>query len=137
MSYQKQSSNSGYRHQASGDGKNTAAAAKTDKEEWDKDIPDVSLFRVIALNAKEWWIIVIGVIGAGVNGSIFPLFSIIFGQILGVFALPPDEIQSGINIWAGLMIILGLVSGIAIFFKVRESQCLVGKSLIFFKCLYI
>ena len=30
------------------------------QEEWDKEIPKVSLFRVMRLNAKEWWIIVVG-----------------------------------------------------------------------------
>ena len=30
------------------------------QEEWDKDIPQVSIYRVMKLNAKEWWIILIG-----------------------------------------------------------------------------
>ena len=42
------------------------------------------MFRLIALNAKEWWLIILGLIGAAVNGSIFPLFAILFGNILGV-----------------------------------------------------
>ena len=30
------------------------------QEEWDKEIPQVSLLRVVKLNAPEWWIILIG-----------------------------------------------------------------------------
>ena len=30
------------------------------QEEWDKDIPQVSLLRVVKLNASEWWIILVG-----------------------------------------------------------------------------
>ena len=38
----------------------------------------------MALNAKEWWIILLGILGALINGSVFPLFAIIFGEILTV-----------------------------------------------------
>ena len=89
------------------------------QEEWDKEIPKVSLFRVLALNAKEWWIIVLGVFGSIINGSIFPLFGIIFGEILAVFARPTGgEILNGIGPWAGLFVVLGFVAGVAIFLKV-------------------
>ena len=30
------------------------------QEEWDKEIPKVSLLRVVKLNTPEWWIILIG-----------------------------------------------------------------------------
>ena len=30
------------------------------QEEWDKDIPQVSILRVVKLNTPEWWIILIG-----------------------------------------------------------------------------
>ena len=32
------------------------------QEEWDKEIPQVSLLRVAKLNAPEWWIILIGMV---------------------------------------------------------------------------
>ena len=78
----------------------------------------VSLLRVIKLNAREWWIIIIGLLGAAVNGSIWPLFALLFGEILEVFARPADEILDGIHLWAGLFIILGIVSGVGVFLKV-------------------
>lgn len=112
-----------YQHQASGEKKKDVGQELTLKkklEEWDKEIPSVSLFRVLALNAREWWLIVLGVLGSAINGSIFPLFAIIFGEILAVFSRPTGaEILDGIGVWAGLYVVLGFVSGVAIFFKVQ------------------
>ena len=78
----------------------------------------MSLFRVIKLNAREWWIILLGVLGAAVDGSIFPLFALLFGEILEVFSLRSDEILSGVHLWAGLFIVLGVVAGVGVFLKV-------------------
>ena len=36
------------------------------------------------MNAREWWLIILGLGGAAVNGSVFPLFAIVFGEVLGV-----------------------------------------------------
>ena len=89
-----------------------------EEEELDKDVPQVSLFRVFALNAKEWWLIVLGVIGAAANGLIYPLFGFLFGEILRVFSLPPEEVVSEISLWAVLLMVLGFVSGVGIFVRV-------------------
>lgn len=88
------------------------------QSEWDKEIPEVKLTRVFALNAKEWWIILLGLLGALVNGSMLPFFSIIFGEILFVFSLPTDQVLDEIHLWAGLFILLGVVSGLGQFLKV-------------------
>lgn len=85
---------------------------------WDKEIPSVFLGRVLALNSKEWWIIVFGVLGCTLIGSLFPVFSVVFGEILRVFSLGANEVTSAIHPWAGLYIVLGLVSGIGVFLKV-------------------
>ena len=89
------------------------------EEEWDKEIPEVSIFRVMALNSKEWWLIILGMIGAFMAGCITPLFAIVFGEILEVFALERDQIQSSIALWAGLFLAMGAFSGIGIFLKVH------------------
>ena len=70
-------------------------------------------------NAKEWWIIVLGVLGSFVLGSIFPLFAVIFGQLLTVFSSPADEILGELHLYASLFLVLGVVSGIAMFIKVH------------------
>lgn len=89
------------------------------QEEWDKEIPPVSLGRVIKVNAPEWWLIVIGVLAAMINGSVFPVYSILFGEVLRVFQMPPDQVLDEIDVWAILFLALAVASGIAIFFKVR------------------
>jgi hypothetical protein len=111
-----------YQRQKSTEGKKEVSLSEAKKqEEWDKDIPEVPLHRIIALNAKEWWLIVLGVVGAALNGSIFPCFAFLFGEILRVFSLPRNEVLSEVGLWAGLFTILGAVSGFGIFLKVRSS----------------
>ena len=52
------------------------------------------LTRVLALNLKEWWIILLGILGAVVTGGIFPVFAIPLGAILWTFTVPPDQEHS-------------------------------------------
>ena len=92
------------------------------QEAWDKDIPAVPLHRILALNGKEWWLITLGVFGAGINGLVFPSFSIFFGEILRVFGLRPDMVLAAVHMWGALFIGLGFVSGIANFVKVKKNR---------------
>ena len=62
--------------------------------------------------------IALGLVGAIISGSIFPLFAVIFGYLLDVFTLEPDEIFDELHIWAGMFLVLGAVSGFAVFLKV-------------------
>ena len=87
----------------------------------DEEIPVVPLHRVLRLNAKEWWIIILGLLGAAVGGSICPMFAIFFGEILAVFSLPADEILGEVPLWASLFIVLAVVSGLGIFAKVSMA----------------
>ena len=88
------------------------------EKEWDKDIPEVSLLRVMKANAKEWWLILLGLVGSIILGLIYPSFAIFFGEINEVFARPVNEILDGLHLWAGLFIVLGVVSGVGMFLKV-------------------
>lgn len=89
------------------------------EEEWDKDIPQVPLKRVIALNTKEWWLILLGVLGAALSGCIYPFFVFLFGEIFSVFAMERDQIRSAVIPWAGLFLLLGVVAGVGVFLKVH------------------
>lgn len=97
--------------------KRQVSSKDDDEEEADKDIPEVSFFRVMKYNAREWWLILIGVIGSAINGSIQPLFAVLFGEILTVFR-DTTTILNGIHPWAGGFVAIGVVSGLAIFAKV-------------------
>ena len=94
----------------------------------------------MALNAKEWYLIALGILGSAVNGSIFPCFAIIFGEVLEVsiviahalsscsateylfsikvFSKSSDEILDAIHFPASLFVMLAVVAAIAIFTKV-------------------
>ena len=76
------------------------------------------LWRVLRLNLKEWWVIIFGLLGAVANGSIWPMFALLFGEILEVFMRPADQVIAGTHLWAGLFILLGIVSGFGVFLKV-------------------
>ena len=93
------------------------------QEQWDKEIPNASLHRLLRVNAPEWWLITVGVVAAMINGSVFPVYSILFGEVLKVFQESrTDQIIDGITIWAVLFLVLALSSAIAIFFKVCLSR---------------
>ena len=108
------------------EGKKPSLTKKTSltkkEEEWDKEIPSVSLGRVIAVNAREWWLIILGVIGAFLAGSVTPIFAIVLGEILEVFTLPRAEIRSAIVLWAAIFLAMGVGSMIGIFLKVSPHQ---------------
>ena len=63
--------------------------------EWNKDIEKVSWFRVLRLSVAEWPLLVAGVLAAGVQGAIFPSFSIFFGQALEAFTFPFNQVSPG------------------------------------------
>lgn len=82
----------------------------------------MSLFRVMTANAKEWWLILLGVLCSFVLGSIFPLFAVVFRELLEVFTLPRDQILDRVHVWGGAFIALGVVSGIAVFIRVSREN---------------
>lgn len=99
------------------------------QEEWDKEIPPASFIRLLKVNTPEWWLIIIGVLAAMVNGSVFPVYSILFGEVLRVFGMPSGDVLDGITPWAIVFLALATGSAIAIFFKVSHQQAK--------RCMYI
>ena len=59
-SVHRQQSEEGFKHQSSFKRQFTQKQLSKLQEEWDKDTPKVSILRVMKLNAREWWIILIG-----------------------------------------------------------------------------
>jgi len=107
--------------QNSTDGKDNKKELEKKQEQWDKDLKEVPLKRIIVLNAKEWWMILLGVLGAAVGGSILPLFAIFFGEILDAFSQPPDRVVEAVHVWAGLFLALAVASSIAALVRVSFS----------------
>ena len=65
--------------------------------------------------------IALGVLGALIMGSAFPIFSIIFGEVLDVLTLPSGEVLASVHPWAAGFIGIGLATGTANFLKVGSG----------------
>ena len=80
------------------------------------------LTRVLAFNLKEWWIILIGILGAVVTGGVFPCFAFTFGSVLSTFVDPPDQVQGAswqnASLFSSLVLLVGVIGG---FVKVRHQ----------------
>lgn len=76
--------------------------------EWNGDTDNTSWFRVLLLSRSEWPILVAGVLAAGIQGAIFPSFSIFFGQAIEAFTYPFNQVSSYAHNcwWLGLTAVL-------------------------------
>ncbi|CAG8783209.1 13501_t:CDS:2, partial [Racocetra persica] len=95
----------------------TVKSLKTDdeikKEDMEKKMLEkMPLARVFRLCKPEYGLMFIGCIGSGINGSIMPLFSLVFSSILNVFARTdqPDELRRSANFWSLCFALLAVVS---------------------------
>lgn len=80
------------------------------------------MFQLMKENAPEWWIICLGLLGTMVFGGGYPALSVLYGEVLKVYASPSDEILEGLHAIASLFIVMGVVVGIASFVQVRPSD---------------
>ncbi|KAK1412487.1 hypothetical protein QVD17_33778 [Tagetes erecta] len=82
-------------------------------EENSKNPPEVPLRRLAYLNKPEIPVIVIGSLAAIINGTIFPIFSILLSSMIKTFYEPPHKMKSDSRFWALMFVILGVVSFLA------------------------
>ncbi|TPX35876.1 hypothetical protein SmJEL517_g01675 [Synchytrium microbalum] len=76
----------------------------------------VNWWRLIKMNAPEWWILLIGLTGSVANGVTFPVFALVFGRILAVFGNPDiEQMQRDASFWASMFVVLSVVAGSANF----------------------
>ncbi|MEQ2314167.1 Multidrug resistance protein 1, partial [Ameca splendens] len=100
--------------------KEDKAKAKDDekKTEEEEDVPPVSFFKVLSLNASEWPYILVGLICAIINGAIQPLFAILFSKIITVFAEPEqDVIRQRSNFFSLMFVAIGVVCFFTMFLQ--------------------
>ena len=97
--------------------------SRKQQEDWDKEIPNTSFLRLLRVNSSEWWLIAVGVLAAIVNGSIFPIFSLLLGEVLTIFQNSrTDQVLDDVTMWGVLFLGLAFGSAIAAFFKVCCSH---------------
>ncbi|XP_056390369.1 bile salt export pump [Hyla sarda] len=76
------------------------------------------VMRILKYNAPEWPYLVFGSIGAAINGTMTPLYALLFSQILGTFSLPDKAQQTKeINGICVLFVIIACVSFITQFLQ--------------------
>uniref|UniRef100_A0A8C2U9K0 Bile salt export pump n=1 Tax=Coturnix japonica TaxID=93934 RepID=A0A8C2U9K0_COTJA len=59
-------------------------AAENKESVEEEDVKPVPFARILKYNASEWPYMVIGSVGAAVNGALSPLYALLFSQILGL-----------------------------------------------------
>ncbi|KAB0792571.1 hypothetical protein PPYR_14530 [Photinus pyralis] len=73
-----------------------------------------SLMAILKVNRPEGWNIALGCITSLIMGATMPVFSILFGDILGVLALPnDDDILTESNKYVIMFVVTGTITGIA------------------------
>lgn len=54
------------------------------EDEEDEHVEPAPVARILKYNQPEWSYMLLGSLGAAVNGSVNPIYAILFSQILGV-----------------------------------------------------
>ncbi|XP_032493469.1 bile salt export pump isoform X2 [Phocoena sinus] len=77
----------------------------------EEEIEPAPVRRILKVNAPEWPYMLVGAMGAAVNGTVTPLYAFFFSQILGIFSIPDKEEQrSQIHGVCLLFVAIGCVS---------------------------
>ncbi|MBN3300229.1 ABCBB protein, partial [Amia calva] len=92
------------------------------EEEQPKPAP---VARILKYNQPEWPYMLLGALGATLNGAVNPIYAILFSQILGTFSIPDlDEQQAQIN---GICLLFVLVAIMSFFTQFVQGYAF-GKS---------
>ncbi|XP_076858813.1 bile salt export pump isoform X2 [Brachyhypopomus gauderio] len=74
-------------------------------------IESAPLARILKYNQPEWPYLFLGSLGAAINGSVNPIYALLFSQILGTFSITDlDEQRRQINGICVLFLIVGFMS---------------------------
>ncbi|XP_060104425.1 ATP-dependent translocase ABCB1 [Heteronotia binoei] len=83
-----------------------------------ENLPSVSFLKIMELNKSEWPYFLVGTLAAIVNGGLQPAFSVIFSEIIGVFAIQDKAfVREKTNLYSVLFLVLGIISFITFFLQ--------------------
>ncbi|ERL93338.1 hypothetical protein D910_10631 [Dendroctonus ponderosae] len=106
---------------AEDDDEDFAPRKEIDEEaEVDNYVKTASLWSIVKLNSPEWLSLVLGCIGAGAMGTAFPIFAILFGNILQVLQdidSNPDYVRQETNKYCLYFVLAGVLSMCATFLQ--------------------
>ncbi|CAG8721928.1 10558_t:CDS:2, partial [Racocetra persica] len=60
------------------------------------------------INRPELPFIFVGLLASIVNGSVYPVFAIIFSNIIQSFSSPPDELKREVSFWALMFVVIAV-----------------------------
>nr|XP_054768939.1 ATP-dependent translocase ABCB1-like [Lytechinus pictus] len=78
-----------------------------DDEKEEEEVERASYMEILKLNKPEWPYIVVGILFAAVLGIAYPVFAILFSEVVAVFSLPPDQIKEEATFWGLMFVALG------------------------------
>uniref|UniRef100_G3SXM2 Bile salt export pump n=1 Tax=Loxodonta africana TaxID=9785 RepID=G3SXM2_LOXAF len=77
----------------------------------EEEVEPAPVRRILKFNAPEWPYMLVGSVGAAVNGTVTPFYAFLFSEILGTFSIPDKEKQRAqINGVCLLFVAVGVVS---------------------------
>uniref|UniRef100_A0A7N1A511 Uncharacterized protein n=1 Tax=Kalanchoe fedtschenkoi TaxID=63787 RepID=A0A7N1A511_KALFE len=76
--------------------------------------PPVPVSRLAALNKPEIPILIVGSIAAMINGAVLPIFGTLISRVISTLFKPPHELREDSKFWAGMFVLLGGVSFLAL-----------------------
>ncbi|KAM8771060.1 ATP-binding cassette sub-family B member 5 [Rhynchonycteris naso] len=81
-------------------------------------LPEVSLLNIFKLNKSEWPSVVLGTLASVLNGTVHPIFSIIFAKIITMFENDDKTtLKHDAEIYSMVFIILGVICFVSYFIQ--------------------
>ncbi|KFM72296.1 Multidrug resistance protein 1A, partial [Stegodyphus mimosarum] len=116
--YDRQSSEeSGFERQiSSASNKQEIPVVGDDESEEDEKV-NPSKVRLLKISKPEWPYALIGGLSSMIMGLQVPVLGIIFGDTLGVFSLPPDQIPEKVNFFCLLYLLIAVIAFIFSFLE--------------------
>ncbi|XP_016072489.1 PREDICTED: ATP-binding cassette sub-family B member 5 [Miniopterus natalensis] len=81
-------------------------------------LPEVSLLKIFKLNKSEWPSVVLGTLASVLNGTVHPIFSIIFAKIITMFENDDrTTLKHDAEIYSMVFVILGVICFVTYFIQ--------------------
>ncbi|XP_047610351.1 ATP-binding cassette sub-family B member 5 [Phacochoerus africanus] len=81
-------------------------------------LPEVSLLKIFKLNKSEWPSVVLGTLASVLNGSVHPVFSIIFAKIVTMFENDDKTtLKHDAEMYSMIFVILGIICFVSYFIQ--------------------
>ncbi|XP_026264294.2 ATP-binding cassette sub-family B member 5 [Urocitellus parryii] len=81
-------------------------------------LPEVSLLKIFKLNKSEWIFVILGTLASVLNGTVHPIFSIIFAKIITMFeGNNKTTLKNNAETYSMIFFILGIISFVSFFMQ--------------------